>query len=1592
MHRLKRLVRFVLAAAFPLFVLPGLFLASTFRTELDAQSLYWEEPIRLSRGAGAFPQAVRAGPAGAERVVAVWQEYETSATASQAWLSMISYGDGPDVVRNRFAGPFAFSGSIPVLFSLARDDQGSLAIAVATAQNSITFYTSNDGGVSFDEPSRLTLGESSVSPRVFPRAAGGWYIFVTQGNEGALSISYSWSQDGINWQPFRPFLDADSDLRLNFLPSANHVNGVDYVIFQSLAGGERPSFQLFSRSSRDGGLTWSAPRRVTDFAEPVLRDRPGADEHDNQRGHLARIGNELWYTWERRALVNGNSQVYLARLDAAGATIDGSVERVTLGQGTCAEPRLFSLDGKPAVSWFDDRRGSNRVFVSVRDGLLWRETDLSGRLRGDATFGRAVYLNGGLYAFWQTGQAGQAGIIGLVPDTTVRAPLPTSPDFRDGARARRDRVTLRWNVPQDSSGILGFSWLWSQDPAAEPPLTIMELENVTSLVRAANEDGPWYFSIRAQDYAGNWSEPGRITFVRDTTPPGLPTALPPAISADGFLASNTFTLGWRPPEDPDVAGYAWRLDLLGPLDRLPARRRPAGQQMPPLPVAFDSADFAADDREADAESRLSAPEGLTEPGYAWLPVTAYEQALWSARPLPLPAPLIRSAAPSAAFSNIDDGYYVFTVVAIDTVGNVGEPLRYILRADKFRPFTRVSDVNVARDDFGTINLRLIGRGFADDGPVTRIVLDQDGVAPYEREYSLENRQYRIVNDRVVEGIEAADLPEGNYRIGVFHPERGWLFTQPLLVVDVSGTIKFGPRAQPWQPRWTFVEPVRRPVDAGVLFLLSAALFSLLGFVLSGRQLLGVVRETLLVREEARAILEGKVMPQADKDRILKKGRARGGLLLKFSITVSFLVMFVVALVSIPLSLQIIESQSEVLASGLEQRVNVLLESVSQGARSYLPARNLLELALLPGQGAAMAEVSYVTLTGYPADAGASPDTVWASNDPDILNKIDSVTLNPGVSTLEDSLSSLVGEIASTINQRADQQVAELSAALQTLAEEGRGLALRLDAASEARLSQISAVSRDLESTLKQRLAEIADVSVASYPAFDAKNLGLEARTYLFYKPVLYRLGNEPVYFRGLVRMEVSTELIVAEVLRSREALIRSVAIIAALALAVGILGSFILASIIINPIRKIVQGVEKIRDTEDKKLLGDFSIQVRTKDELSGLARTIEQMTSSLVHAAQEAEFLTVGKEVQKMFIPLIKNDFGEKLTTGFDQRPTHSYFGYYEGAKGVSGDYFDYKQLDDRYWAFIKCDVAGKGIPAALIMVGVATIFATEFQGWSYKKNGIKLEQIVYKVNDFIDQRGFKGRFAAFIMGVYDSHTGAAYLCNAGDNLLRQYIKAENKIITHELPSSPTAGTFGNDLVEMKAPFQQVIKRLAVDDVLLLYTDGFEESSRARRGPDFRQIMERKIMTDREGKESIHVEPGVEQLGEERIQEVAAAVMQKGNYVLRKEDDPLGPNTTYNFDFSACEGTVEDLVMGIAAVEKVFRMIPAPDATEEDMVMVDAKIDRILKTHFKEYERYCGHQKPHPDSRRTEYLFYTHLRQDDQYDDLTMMIIKRNT
>jgi serine phosphatase RsbU (regulator of sigma subunit) len=399
--------------------------------------------------------------------------------------------------------------------------------------------------------------------------------------------------------------------------------------------------------------------------------------------------------------------------------------------------------------------------------------------------------------------------------------------------------------------------------------------------------------------------------------------------------------------------------------------------------------------------------------------------------------------------------------------------------------------------------------------------------------------------------------------------------------------------------------------------------------------------------------------------------------------------------------------------------------------------------------------------------------------------------------------------------------------------------------------------------------------------------------------------------------------------------------------------------------------------------LKDYLIDVKTRDELSDLAETINQMTRGLARAAAASKDLTVGKEIQKMFIPLEVGPGGKKMTTGRVETAHAEFFGYYEGAKGVSGDYFEYRKLNEDTYAFIKCDVSGKGVPASLIMVQVATVFISYFKDHDVTKGKIDMVPLLYRINDIVESLGFKGRFAAMTLGVINTKTGVSSITHAGDRILNIYDAAARTFAPRMMNDSPATGVFPNFMVEMKSPFEQIQVKMKTGDINMLFTDGVEESHRKLRKPNF-EILE--LPPEKEGDDPIEDE----MLGNDRIKAIFEAAMNKGTFRLEKMNNPVVEEELV-FDFSNCEATAESAVMALVSVEKIWRTYPDPRAGENNRVMIDKAVDDFLKKTFSHYSKYYTHpiDNPNPDE-YPNYNFYTHLMEDDQYDDLTLLAIRK--
>jgi len=310
-----------------------------------------------------------------------------------------------------------------------------------------------------------------------------------------------------------------------------------------------------------------------------------------------------------------------------------------------------------------------------------------------------------------------------------------------------------------------------------------------------------------------------------------------------------------------------------------------------------------------------------------------------------------------------------------------------------------------------------------------------------------------------------------------------------------------------------------------------------------------------------------------------------------------------------------------------------------------------------------------------------------------------------------------------------------------------------------------------------------------------------------------------------------------------------------------------------------------------------------------------------------------------------------------------------------MSGDYFDFKELDERYYAFIKCDIAGKGIPAAIIMVQVATLFKNHFSNWTIKNKGLHLENLVYLINDYIESLNFEDRFAALTLGILDSHNGEVYLCSAGDKIIHIFDASLLKFMNINLGETPAAGIMPTNIVKYSDVYKVQRIKLKKNDILFLYTDGIEESKRKFRNNKFQPIV---------SKDTKLID---EDMGHERVENIINAVMSKDVYSLKKNHNPEGENKLLDFNFINSRSSVEDAVMGLVSIEKMFRSYKNPNAPLTAYVQTDKLIDQYLKKYFLQYGEYCSQTRD--STVNNLYIDYNNLEEDEQYDDLTVMGIR---
>ena len=420
---------------------------------LWAADFYWEEPELFSSRSGKFPVSAHSDYFSA----LAWQETTLSAGSAFIEINFAVKVNGNEwETKGIIAGPYTFLGTEPSILSMLIDNDGRIIIAAAAGSAKMEILISGDRGKTFEKRTVDLGAENSVAPRIYVRADGGYLLFVTRGRNQAMSIYYSVSDDAVNWSPFE-FFTPENSLAMNFLPAHSSIGKRDIVFFQSLTMGTESlsTFQLFFKTSDDGGKSWTQARRFTNFNDPVMQTQSAANNFDNQRPHLSRHGNNLLLVWERR--FSGLSpQIYGAIINQNGGIV-GKVERINNQDAYCQFPVGFFNGDTPAVVWFDNRTGINRIVLGQQGNINWENHILS-PAGTDASFAKPVVSKDGAYIFWQTTARETGRIHVLAPDHSVSSPRITATNFTPSRANRSEIARVSWNIPPDTSNINGFSW------------------------------------------------------------------------------------------------------------------------------------------------------------------------------------------------------------------------------------------------------------------------------------------------------------------------------------------------------------------------------------------------------------------------------------------------------------------------------------------------------------------------------------------------------------------------------------------------------------------------------------------------------------------------------------------------------------------------------------------------------------------------------------------------------------------------------------------------------------------------------------------------------------------------------------------------------------------------------------------------------------------------------------------------------------------------------------------------------------------------------------------------------------------------------
>ena len=281
---------------------------------------------------------------------------------------------------------------------------------------------------------------------------------------------------------------------------------------------------------------------------------------------------------------------------------------------------------------------------------------------------------------------------------------------------------------------------------------------------------------------------------------------------------------------------------------------------------------------------------------------------------------------------------------------------------------------------------------------------------------------------------------------------------------------------------------------------------------------------------------------------------------------------------------------------------------------------------------------------------------------------------------------------------------------------------------------------------------------------------------------------------------------------------KHVLVVLAAALLVGYFVSRHMRKTLAEPVNEIADAA--VQDAPDRKHGRAFadrfaSLDIRTGDEIENLSLVLSDMGRELAEYEDNLKKITAEKERISTELALAKRIQTEMLPNIFPPFPDHRDIDLYASmspAKEVGGDFYDFFFVDDDHLALVMADVSGKGIPAALFMMGAKILLQ------NLAMSGYRPAEVLKLANDQICGNNREEMFVTVWLGILTLSTGEVTAANAG----HEYPVLKRPDGDFELLKDKHSFVVGG---YAGIEYKEYTLRMEPGTKLFLYTDGVTEA-----------------------------------------------------------------------------------------------------------------------------------------------------------------------